>query len=434
MRNPLTQIAVLLVLAAIGVVLFSIFVNDLPKNLQVDFISEIKTETLIQDSIKQVKDSIYSDSISIIGKGQVELAGHLDAFFSGLDSLPLKAKSLHIAHFGDSQIEGDLLTSNLREAMQQKYGGSGVGWMPMTSIVAGYRNTLGHQFNDEWDVYDIQDNSSPYAVGPTGQVFIAKPGASATYTATKYPFNKAWIFAHPSSSGTIACTANGQKSTIQWPIQNKYYTPISNLKGKQISIQCNAGSPALYGINFENGHGCYVDNFAYRGSSGAGLSQLPKALFSSLEEIINYRLIILEFGLNVHSVGVSDYKKYASSFDKTIKHIKSCFPHASILVIGISDKGRKIKGQWESDVTVKELELAQRNAAQNNGCAFFSLYEAMGGEGSIVSWVEDSIPKLANNDYTHLSRDGTKVAGQLIFDYLMRSHDIYSQKKTNTNK
>ena len=68
MRNPLTQIAVLLVLAAIGVVLFSIFVNDLPKNIQVDFISEIKTETLIQDSIKQVKDSIYSDSISIIGK------------------------------------------------------------------------------------------------------------------------------------------------------------------------------------------------------------------------------------------------------------------------------------------------------------------------------------------------------------------------------
>jgi hypothetical protein len=58
----------------------------------------------------------------------------------------------------------------------------------------------------------------------------------------------------------------------------------------------------------------------------------------------------------------------------------------------------------------------------------------MGGEGSIVGWVQDSVPKLANNDYTHLSRDGTKVAGQMIFDYLMRSYDVYNQKKTNSKK
>ena len=164
------------------------------------------------------------------------------------------------------------------------------------------------------------------------------------------------------------------------------------------------------------------------------MSQLPKTLFTSIEEVINYRLIILEFGLNVHGVGVSDYRNYEKSFDKTIKHVKSCFPNSSVLVIGISDKGRKIKGEWTSDVTVKDLEKAQRTAAQNNGCAFFSLYDAMGGEGSIVGWVQDSVPKLANNDYTHLSRDGTKVAGHMIFDYLMRSYDVYNQKKTNSKK
>ena len=429
MRKPLIQIAVLLVMAAVGVILYSIFVKNLPESLQVDFISEIKTENIIQDSIKQVKDSLYNDSILIVGKGQVELAGNLNAFFAGLDSLPNNSKSLHIAHFGDSQIEGDLLTSNLREALQQKFGGSGVGWMPMTSIVAGYRNTIGHQFNEVWEVPDIQNNSSSYAVGPTGQVFIAKPGASATFTSSKYQFNQAWLFAHPSSSGTIAINSGGQKSTINWPNGNKYYTSLTELKGKQISIQCDAGSPAIYGINFENGKGCYVDNFAYRGSSGSGLSQLPTTLFSSIEEIINYRLIILEFGLNVHGVGVSDYRNYEKTLDKTIKHIKTCFPNSAILVIGISDKGRKLKGEWKSDVTVRDLEKVQRNAAQNNGCAFFSLYDAMGGEGSIVGWVQDSVPKLANNDYTHLSRDGTKLVGQMIYDYLMRSYDVYKQKK-----
>ena len=431
MRNPLYQIAILLLLSAIGVIVYSCGVKLLPEKFQVDFISEIKTENLILDSIQQVKDSLYKDSIILVGKGQVEMNGNLDYFFEGLDNLPMSSKSIHIAHFGDSQIEGDNLTCDLRDALQKKYGGNGVGWMPLTSIVAGYRVTIGHQFNDFWRVSDIQSNSSSFEVGPTGQVFVAQPGASATYTASKHPFKSAWLIAHPNSTGKLAYTVNGQRSFVQWPNPGKFYLELPNSEGKQINIQCDEGTPALYGLNFENGKGCYVDNFAFRGSSGIGLSQLPQNLFSSLAEIMDYKLIILEFGLNIHSPGVSNYKGYGNNLDKTIKHLKSCFPKASILVVGVSDKGRKIKGEWKSDVTVRDLEKIQRETALNNGCAFFSLYEAMGGEGSIVSWVQDSIPKLANSDYTHLSRDGTKVVGHLLFEYLMRSQSVYMQKKQN---
>jgi lysophospholipase L1-like esterase len=428
MKNPIFQIAILLVVSAIAIVVYSVFVKSAPENIQVDFLSDIKTEVLIQDSIEEVKDSVYKDSIIQIGKGQIEQNGALDKFFSGLDNLSQSNKSIHIGHFGDSQIEGDLLTTDIRDAMQNKFGGNGVGWMPLTSIVAGYRVTIGHQYNENWSVFDFQNGSNKYRPGPTGQVFIGNVGASTTFTSTKHAFKNAWLIADPNSSGTMSYTVSGKRSIIQWPNNEKYFLPLPNSEGKQINIQCDDGSPAIYGLNFENGKGCYVDNFAYRGSSGSGLSQLPTALFKSLEEIMDYKLIILEFGLNVHSVGSSNYKNYESSLDKTIKHIKQCFPNASILVIGISDKGRKIKGEWQSDVTVRDLELVQRNVAASNGCAFFSLYEAMGGEGSIIAWVEDSIPKLANNDYTHLSRDGTKLTGKMIFDYLMRSYDVYKNK------
>lgn len=423
------QIAALLILAAVGVVIYSLNKKQFPENMQVDFISEIKTENIIQDSIEQVRDSVYKDSIIQVGKGQVEINGNLDYFFEGLDALPTSSKSIHVAHFGDSQIEGDNLTCDLRDALQKKYGGNGVGWMPLTSIVAGYRVTIGHQFNDLWQVSDLQSNSSSFEIGPTGQVFVAQPGASASYTASKHPFKSAWLLADPNSSGKLAYTVNGQRSFINWPNSGKYYLELPNSEGKQINIQCDEGSPALYGLNFENGKGCYVDNFAYRGSSGVGLAQLPTALFASLEEIVDYRLIILEFGLNIHSPGVSNYYGYGKNLDKAIKHLKTCFPKASILVVGISDKGRKIKGEWKSDETVRDLEKVQRETALNNGCAYFSLYEAMGGEGSIVSWVQDSVPKLANSDYTHLSREGTTVIANLLFEYLMRSQAEYVKKK-----
>lgn len=48
---------------------------------------------------------------------------------------------IRIAYFGDSMIEGDLLTQTLRKLLQQEYGGYGVGYLPISSNVAGFRQT-----------------------------------------------------------------------------------------------------------------------------------------------------------------------------------------------------------------------------------------------------------------------------------------------------
>jgi hypothetical protein len=70
---------------------------------------------------------------------------------------------------------------------------------------------------------------------------------------------------------------------------------------------------------------------------------------------------------------------------------------------------------------VPRLLAAQRSLAERNHAAFWNLYEAMGGENSMVSWVEES-PALANKDYTHVNfRGAHKIAG-LLFDYLMQQY------------
>jgi lysophospholipase L1-like esterase len=95
----------------------------------------------------------------------------------------------------------------------------------------------------------------------------------------------------------------------------------------------------------------------------------------------------------------------------------------------MTDKGYKTKGKWESDPTVLYLLDTQMEMARKQDVAFFSLYHAMGGEGSIVSWVQDSIPKLANADYTHMNHHGAKVLAKFIEDYLNRSYDEYKKQK-----
>jgi hypothetical protein len=57
---------------------------------------------------------------------------------------------------------------------------------------------------------------------------------------------------------------------------------------------------------------------------------------------------------------------------------------------------------------------AQREIARKTQIAFYNLYEAMGGENSMVGFVEND-PPLANKDYTHLNyQGGRRVAGIFV--------------------
>ena len=56
-----------------------------------------------------------------------------------------KKGKIRIAYFGDSMIEGDLLTQTLRKLLQKEFGGYGVGFLPIHSKVAGFRQTASVQ-------------------------------------------------------------------------------------------------------------------------------------------------------------------------------------------------------------------------------------------------------------------------------------------------
>ena len=50
---------------------------------------------------------------------------YLDPFFDALEAA--RERPVRIMHYGDSQLEGDRISSVLREAFQERFGGSGAG-------------------------------------------------------------------------------------------------------------------------------------------------------------------------------------------------------------------------------------------------------------------------------------------------------------------
>ncbi len=392
------------------------FFSDLKSNSNQSSLADIKAQLGAMKDQNLMRDSLPAD-----------YDHHLDLFFQSIENLKDSGGTVHIAYFGDSQIEGDLLTADLRRSLQKKWGGNGVGWMPLTSIVAGFRTTIGHSFSN-WDITDILTKGKrKWPLGPSGHSFAAYPGSEVKYWNREYNFKQVQIIGHPQSSGEFQWDNSKSSGTFHWPdsLHPHFVQQLIDQSSSKFSLKCTEGQPILYGLNFENGDGVYVDNFSFRGNSGTSLSQLDQAMLADIDSMIPYRLVIVHYGLNVIGHGVTDYSNYQKSMERTLNHIKKCFPKASILLIGMTDKGYKNKGTWESDPAVLYLLKAQKEMSVHQDIAFFSLYDAMGGDGSIVSWVQDSIPKLANADYTHMNHHGSKRLAKYIDQYIQNSFKVY---------
>src|SRR6478609_2584787 len=70
-------------------------------------------------------------------------------FFRHLSALPESGELVRALHYGDSQIEGDRITAFLRNKFQNRFGGCGVGLVPLTDAL-GNRTSIKINADDAW--------------------------------------------------------------------------------------------------------------------------------------------------------------------------------------------------------------------------------------------------------------------------------------------
>jgi len=141
---------------------------------------------------------------------------------------------------------------------------------------------------------------------------------------------------------------------------------------------------------------------------------------------LNVRLILLEFGGNTMPV-IRDEKTietYCKSLSKQIAYLKKICPEAKILLISPSDMTTKVNGKLSTYPYLPPLIEAMKEAALQNGAAFWNMYEAMGGHNSMIEWVRHS-PALAASDYIHFTTKGTERIAALFCEALMVYYDYY---------
>jgi lysophospholipase L1-like esterase len=275
--------------------------------------------------------------------------------------------------------------------------------------------------------------------GVNGHVFFAndttksawvKYKAFKTKNATTLPLPTLFFGKSDNKSGSVKYVSGKDTINKKLATNNILNTLQLGASTKQIKANFyNSNTIPFYGFNFDDGKGIHVDNFSSRGNSGLPLGKLHVELMNAFQQKLGYDLIVLQFGTNVLNYGTLDFTWYEKKMTQVVNHLKQCFPGAAILVVSVADKSTKYEMQMRSDSAVAPLNKAQRNYATKNETGFLNLYTLMGGDGSMVKWVEQA-PAKANKDYTHFNHRGAKYASQLIYNQLNEGYEEYKKLRS----
>lgn len=354
--------------------------------------------------------TILIEDYTIAGNGLVNLRRALGQAAS---------RPVRIAVIGDSYIEGDIFTMNLREALQSKYGGAGVGYMPASSELTGFRTTV-KQSCSGWTKHEIRDKSIRSDMKTLqGEYFTSNGAGKSSYSGTSAfsnlaNWNKTMVLAVAQNDGTVTLTTDAGTETFQVPGDNTVHALTVSGPTAKASLSASTGVE-IAGVYLNNATGVSVDNMSLRGNSGQTHRKLNVERAAQMRPYADYDLIIVEYGINALSSQQSNYSGYQKLMMQTISRLRECYPNADILMMGIGDRGQKIGGDIQSVPTAANMVSAQRDAARQTGILFWDTREAMGGKNAVVDWRKNG---YINADYIHLNAKGGKRLSEIFLKSL----------------
>ncbi len=397
--------------------------------LPVDSILVGDTTEVVEENVPVPEDIIIAYTDTCEG-GVICIEDYSDStqrgmqpFYRALDRAG--SEVVRIAYFGDSFIEGDIFTADLRSFLQQNYGGCGVGFVPIHTASSGARVSV-RQEAEGWENHSImdsghfnhakQDIANRYFI-PQAEASFALQGQKRFYSNLDR-CDKASFFFRSDSAVHVMADVNGEPALDQ--VYDSGRLSVAEVHGDISSVTFRVmaadTSSVFYGASMDGASGISLDNFAMRGASGLNLRSVPVRTMKAFEAVRPYDLIVLQFGLNVASQEMTDYSGYVKGMRAVISHLKECFPGAGILVVSVADRDYKTEdGEILTMPGIKSLVTYQKKMAADEHVAFWNMFVAMGGDGGMRQLVESN-PPMANQDYTHINSRGGRHMAKMLFD------------------
>jgi hypothetical protein len=402
-----------------------------PQTRSVDIVSSLRPSVALPPHrISALEDSVEAPAAPLAARHAVDLswldtAGVVpledaDAALAPFFRAVREGRTARVAWFGDSFTEGDILVGDLREMLQRAFGGSGVGLLAPTTPVARYRPTVLQTFSDDWRERNLVSRGGPWIpLGVTGRASMPRIGTDSSFGS--------WVRMESGDRpGTkrfdrlrILCAGGGNpldSARISWGDGSVTIGlgAGTELRAQTISLPSVSSvrvafqvrdTLAVQGLSLEGEPaGVLIDNLSFRGNSGVGVLKIPAGIMARTQRELGYSLVVLQFGANVADTTMTGYGWYRDRLIEVVERVRSTFPGAGVLLVGVADRGVKdTAGNIVTHPSIPLILKAQREAAIRTGCGFWDLRKAMGGDNAMARWAAAG---MVAPDYVHISQNG----------------------------
>jgi lysophospholipase L1-like esterase len=348
--------------------------------------------------------------------------GALDHFYASLWRTERKEPGAitRIAHYGDSPTTGDLITGDVRELLQRRYGDAGRGFTLLAKPWAWYQRRYVEVSGSGWKIdpalhYGVRDGAFGYG----GVAFGASGGARSRIQFSR-PVDtvELWFERHPGGGRVDLAAGDEEAGSVDTAGDDGApgYASIRLPAGaRQVEIESTGGPVTLYGLALDRATpGVVYDCLGLNGGSITVLARIIGA--RNLTEQLRHRkpdLVVINYGTNESSFAAYIDKYYEKELREAIRRVRAALPQSSILVMSPMDRGERADGVIRTLPTIPRLVAIQRRVALDTGCGFFNTYEAMGGEGTMARWY-DAQPRLVAADFIHPSPQGGRIVAEVL--------------------
>ncbi len=343
-------------------------------------------------------------------------------------------------HYGDSTIAADGLARTIRGRLQARFGNAGPGFVSAGMDPRWNKRTdVESSRSGSWTTRTILLGGAGGRYGLGGIVGIGSPGAytvmraiDAAKTALPMKHLELWYQAGVGYGSLWASVDDREvlrESTAAEATDDRRFSLDVPEGFSKLAFGAEGGPVPLYGVVLESGApGVTWEALGVIGVGSKSFSFQNKAHLSAQMAQRKPDLIVVMLGGNEAGYPIllsGDGSGYRPFYQGALDSIRAGAPQASCLVISPLDQGtREETDVPRSKPTMKPMVANQRKIAADSGCAFFSAYDAMGGQNSIVKWSSYKSP-LAWSDLVHLSGAGLDIIGNLLSDAMLANYDAW---------
>jgi lysophospholipase L1-like esterase len=381
----------------------------------------------------------------------------LEKFFAKLVKVEQKQEGAiaRVVYYGDSIVASDFITGKLRRLLQDRFGDSGHGYAIVANAFPGWFHIdVSRKSSDQW--------KTSRCIGPFAEdgfyglgcvSFIARREGEwfsmGTADRDKWGTNVSRFeleYLEQPDGGSVNFILDGEQHSelsTSGPDKALKYHTISVPDGPhKLEVRTASDAPTrLFGMRMERDTpGVTLSALGLTGARARFLDKSDDAHWAAALKAAKPDLVVLAFGTNEVGDGNIAYDEngqrskdpmgdYERSLQKVMEQVEAAVPEASFMLVGPPDMASKKDDEGHSKPMVPTITKHQMNCARARGWAYWNQFKAMGGSGSMWSWVQSG---LGSADLIHPTGSGGNILGKMEYLALMHAYEAYKKSLRKT--